>query len=146
MDHNHHHHHGHAMTSGPPDQLTTTTMSPLAHSNMDHSAHMDHSGHSAAANSGGLPHNMNMHMFFHGGETETILFQFWTTTETMGFLASIVAIFFLAFLYEALKFYREHLYRHSFQTVQVNTGEPSSRKWSRINERDSKNCSSQHVE
>jgi copper transporter 1 len=60
-------------------------------------------------------------MYFHGGEKETILFEFWKIDETAGLITSMVAIFFLAFVYEALKFYREHLYRHSFQTVQVDT-------------------------
>lgn len=60
-------------------------------------------------------------MYFHGGEKETILFEFWKISDTAGLIGSMVAIFFLAFFYEALKFYREHLYRNSFRTVQVNT-------------------------
>ena len=60
-------------------------------------------------------------MFFHTGTNETILFKCWETTDILGLLGSMLAIFFLAFLYEALKFYREHLYRHSFRTIQYNT-------------------------
>jgi len=60
-------------------------------------------------------------MYFHGGTKETILFEFWNTSEIGGLIASMLVIFLLAFVYEALKFYREHLYRHSFQTVQVDT-------------------------
>jgi hypothetical protein len=60
-------------------------------------------------------------MHFHGGVKETILFEGWATTEIYGLLGSMVAIFLLAFFYEALKFYREHLYRHSFRTIQYNT-------------------------
>jgi hypothetical protein len=62
-----------------------------------------------------------MQMYFHGGDKETILFAFWKISTPTGLLLSMLAIFFLAFCYEALKFYREHLYRNSFQTVQVNT-------------------------
>jgi len=60
-------------------------------------------------------------MFFHGGTEETILFEFWKISETGGLILSMILIFFLAFGYEGLKFYREHLYRHSFQTVQLST-------------------------
>lgn len=60
-------------------------------------------------------------MFFHGGATETILFEFWKISDVTGLLISMVIIFLLAFAYEGLKFYREHLYRHSFQTVQLST-------------------------
>lgn len=64
---------------------------------------------------------LTMQMYFHGGMTETILFECWKITEETGLIGSMVAIFFLAFFYEALKFYREHLYRHSFKTVEINT-------------------------
>jgi copper transporter 1 len=60
-------------------------------------------------------------MYFHAGEEATILFAFWKISEIGGLLASMVVVFLMAFSYEALKFYREHLYRHSFQTVQYNT-------------------------
>jgi len=60
-------------------------------------------------------------MYFHAGSEETILFSFWKISDTGELLASMVVVFFLAFSYEALKFYREHLYRHSFKTVQYNT-------------------------
>jgi len=60
-------------------------------------------------------------MFFHAGVSETILFEFWKVSEVGMMILSMIIIFLLAFIYEALKFYREHLYRHSFQTVQLNT-------------------------
>ncbi len=60
-------------------------------------------------------------MYFHGGMNETILFEFWKISDEGGLIASMIGIFLLAFFYEALKFYREHLYRHSFKTVEVNT-------------------------
>jgi copper transporter 1 len=115
----------------------------------DHSHHGDHANHShgdvlqSSVNASGAhnhdhadivvtnesehdhahpgPHDTMMHMFFHGGETEYILFEFWKTTELGGLLGSMLAVFVLAFMYEALKFYREHLYRHSFRTIQYNT-------------------------
>jgi len=88
---------------------------------------MDHDNHDTSAAIGsdssahGGYHNMMMHMFFHGGTNATILFEGWEVSETGAFIGSVVAVFFLAFLYEPLKFYREHLYRHSFKTVEVNT-------------------------
>jgi len=48
-------------------------------------------------------------MSFHFGMTETILFDFWNTTEIGGFLGSIILIFFMGVAYEALKFFREFL-------------------------------------
>jgi len=68
-----------------------------------------------------MHHSMNQQMFFHGGADETILFEFWKISETGGLILAMLIIFFLAFAYEGLKFYREHLYRHSFQTVQLST-------------------------
>lgn len=66
-------------------------------------------------------HSMFDQMYFHGGVNETILFEFWKISEAGGLFLSMIVIFFLAFAYEGLKFYREHLYRHSFQTVQLST-------------------------
>lgn len=60
-------------------------------------------------------------MSFHGGVSATILFDFWRTSDSGGLIISMIVIFILAFAYEGLKFYREHLYRHSFQTVQLST-------------------------
>lgn len=42
-------------------------------------------------------------MFFHGGVKETILFEWWKITDVGGLIGSMIAIFFLAFFYEALK-------------------------------------------
>jgi len=60
-------------------------------------------------------------MFFHFGFGDTILFEFWKPMEAGTLIASMVVIFLISFLYEALKFYREHLYRKSFRTIQYNT-------------------------
>lgn len=101
-DHAHHGHHQPSPAVIPKD---------------DHSDH----GNSTSNSTAGATHNMMMEMFFHARLKETILFEFWETSEIGGLIGSMVFIFFLAFAYEALKFYREHLYRHSFRAVQYNT-------------------------
>lgn len=50
-----------------------------------------------------------MMMYFHGGFTEVILFKDWSTSSIRDFSLSILAIFILAVLYEALKLFREYL-------------------------------------
>jgi len=52
-------------------------------------------------------------MYFTAGTKVTILFKFWETSNTGVFVASLIIVFFLAVLYEALKFYREVLYERS---------------------------------
>lgn len=52
-------------------------------------------------------------MYFHAGTNETILFEFWKTTNVGGLIGSAIGIFVLAFLYEGLKFYRDVLYEKS---------------------------------
>jgi len=114
MSHEHHHDHGHGSHGDNmhfQDTPSSTEASVMSH----------HGAHGAASDSDSSGHHMAMHMYFHGGESETILFEWWKTSSALGLVGSCFAIAFLAFLYEALKFYREHLYRHSFQTVQVNT-------------------------
>jgi len=121
-DHSHHGHGNHG-SHGAVNYTTTTTSSPIS----DMHNHHDH-GHNdvIVTNDSGEavqhgPHDTMMHMFFHGGVSEYILFEFWKTSEIGGLIGSMIAVFILAFLYEALKFYREHLYRHSFRTIQYNT-------------------------
>ncbi|CAL8143657.1 unnamed protein product [Orchesella dallaii] len=130
MDHSAHNHHGHgdhsghSMGMGASSMNQTTTVPPVhdhVHDHSQHSGHGDHSGMDMDMDHGGV-HSMGHHsMFFHGGVDETILFEFWKISETGGLIISMIVIFFLAFAYEGLKFYREHLYRHSFQTVQLST-------------------------
>jgi copper transporter 1 len=45
-------------------------------------------------------------MYFHFGCEETILFSFWKISSVPGLLASMLGIFFMAALYEGLKYYR----------------------------------------
>jgi len=113
-----HQHHGHGGHGHHAMDEATTTASPASIIGHDH--HSGHSDHSMDNDSSSMGHGM-MHMFFHGGTAETILFEFWKISETGGLILSMILIFLLAFAYEGLKFYREHLYRHSFQTVQLST-------------------------
>jgi len=72
--------------------------------------HGDHGGGSGDTNST-MDHSMMMSMSFHFGKSETILFEFWKTTDVGGMIGSCIFIFFLAIAYEALKFYRDYLFR-----------------------------------
>lgn len=56
-------------------------------------------------------------MHFHGGSHETILFKSWETDSTGAFVGSLIGIFFIAVLYEALKFYREVLYEKNVSAL-----------------------------
>lgn len=48
---------------------------------------------------------------FHAGHCERILWRGWVASTVAEFVLSAIAIFVLAFLYELLKFFREHLMR-----------------------------------
>ncbi|CAG7725554.1 unnamed protein product, partial [Allacma fusca] len=111
MSHDHHHDHSHHQEQTPMNM------------SMDMQSMGGHEQHNGGENSGGdsVQHHMMMSMWFHAGYDETILFQFWKISDIGGLIGSIVFIFFLAFAYEALKFYRELLYRRSFRAVQYNT-------------------------
>ncbi|XP_034665155.1 uncharacterized protein LOC117899328 [Drosophila subobscura] len=52
-----------------------------------------------------------MSMVFHGGYTETILFKFWRCDTRLALAVSCLCIFMVAVLYEALKYFREYLFR-----------------------------------
>ena len=47
-----------------------------------------------------------MQMYFHGGYNEVILFSGWHPETVGSFVGSVVALFFIAMAYEALKYYR----------------------------------------
>lgn len=49
-------------------------------------------------------------MCFHFGYNETILFEFWKISSVTGLIGSMVGIFFMAALYEGLKYYRYDFY------------------------------------
>lgn len=71
---------------------------------------MDMGGMSASSSM-----DMMMKMYFHGGYNEVILFDFWRINSIGGLIGSMVGCFLLAIFYEGLKFYREYLFRTSFQ-------------------------------
>ncbi|XP_016989112.2 LOW QUALITY PROTEIN: high affinity copper uptake protein 1 [Drosophila rhopaloa] len=100
--HVHHGSHGSSDPS-PPISVHEGYHSPeMSH----HGAHADtkHGDH------GGEGHDMTMSMFFHAGDTETILFKFWHTKSALALILSCLLIFLVAVLYEALKFFREWLF------------------------------------
>ena len=65
--------------------------------------------------------DMMMKMYFHGGYDEVILFDFWRINSIGGLVGSMVGCFLLAIFYEGLKFYREYLFRTSFQPTARST-------------------------
>lgn len=57
-------------------------------------------------------------MYFHSGKNETVLFDFWITGNSNGaFVGSLIIIFLMAFFYEGLKYFREHLYQQHLQNA-----------------------------
>ncbi|GAB6021886.1 hypothetical protein CHUAL_006052 [Chamberlinius hualienensis] len=86
---------------------------------------MDHSHHHATTEAEShVGHDMDdmgnstmMAMYFHTGFKETILFQGWATTSVGGMVGSCIGVFFIAILYEALKYYREYLFKQTFASV-----------------------------
>ncbi|XP_026289611.1 high affinity copper uptake protein 1 isoform X2 [Frankliniella occidentalis] len=92
---------------------STMNHSMMDHSMMDHSV-MDHSmsNHSMVghASHSGMDHSgMSMSMTFHFGVMETVLFKGWQVGGVSTLLLSCVGIFFMAFIYEGIKYYRENL-------------------------------------
>uniref|UniRef100_A0AC34Q8D6 Copper transport protein n=1 Tax=Panagrolaimus sp. JU765 TaxID=591449 RepID=A0AC34Q8D6_9BILA len=85
-DHSNHHQHDSHINSMEMD-----------HTNyMDHTNHMDHSEHS-------------MKMYFHGGNTEIILFDCWRINSFFGLLFSCFIIFLMGAAYEGIKWFRIYL-------------------------------------
>ncbi|XP_017776236.1 PREDICTED: high affinity copper uptake protein 1 isoform X2 [Nicrophorus vespilloides] len=106
---------------------------------MNHSMH--HMGHDMAGHHGSSGHDMAGHgmaghdmaghnmtpkegmghemaMWFHVGYTETILFKPWHISTIGGLIGSMIGIFFLAALYEGLKYYREYLFWKTYNALQ----------------------------
>jgi len=67
----------------------------------------------------GGPHSLTcmcemMKMYFHFGYTEmAVLFQWWSISTVWELLLSMLGLFILSYLYEGLKYYRDHLFRQS---------------------------------
>ncbi|KAH8247715.1 hypothetical protein KR038_008799, partial [Drosophila bunnanda] len=92
-----------------------------SHESYDPAA-ISHQGHGAMAHGqhGGEGGNM-MPMAFHGGSTETILFNFWRTQTASALALSCVLVFVVAVLYEGLKFYREYLFQKT-RSIRLDAG------------------------
>ncbi|XP_063832031.1 high affinity copper uptake protein 1 [Ostrinia nubilalis] len=102
--------------------------SPESHSG--HSGHGSHgSGHHDHGSGSG--HSM-MSMTFHGGYVEKILFSWWDVTEVGEFVGSFFAIFFMALLYEGLKYYRKHLLWKTYTGLQYCAVSPPDKGVSNI--------------
>uniref|UniRef100_A0A1B6M061 Copper transport protein n=1 Tax=Graphocephala atropunctata TaxID=36148 RepID=A0A1B6M061_9HEMI len=102
----------------------------MDHGMMNHG--MDHSGHGGMAQALDTPAShasmdhgsMMMHMMtFHFGYTETILFDFWNISSVGGLIGSMFGIFFMAALYEGLKYYREYLFWKTYNSLQYRSVE-----------------------
>ncbi|XP_017065652.1 high affinity copper uptake protein 1 [Drosophila eugracilis] len=102
----HVHHHGLPTASGPSSTAHEGHHSPAMSHQGDHGGH----GETKHGNHVGEGHEMVMAMFFHTGDTETILFKFWRTESALALTLSCLLIFLMAVLYEGLKFFREWLY------------------------------------
>ncbi|KAL3252015.1 hypothetical protein MRX96_054960 [Rhipicephalus microplus] len=86
---------------------------PMHHPSADASSHAHN--HGDGSSHGSL--DMHMAMYFHTGFTETILFKDWAVSSVAGMVGSVVGVFFMAALYEALKYFREHLFRLHFSSM-----------------------------
>jgi len=71
--------------------------------------HGDHGGDS------GMDMGHGMQMSFYVGTVDVILFDFWKAEKVGWFILSICIIFFMALAYEALKMYRETLYKNAVE-------------------------------
>ena len=111
MDHsqmNHHAHMDHSQMNHGQVDHSQMDHSKMDHGQMDHGqvdhSQMDHSkmGHHSAM--GGMDHMMKM--YFHGGCTEVILFDFWRVDSASGLFASACVCFAAAVTAEAIKSFR----------------------------------------
>ncbi|XP_044021158.1 high affinity copper uptake protein 1 isoform X1 [Aphidius gifuensis] len=147
MDHSHHDmhdmHNMHNMNMNESDGMSHDHSGHHDHSAHDHSAHdhgssmdtttmvssamnmvMNHTVHAAASSHGshgGSMHGGGMHgmsMSFHGGFTETILFDCWKISTVSGLIGSMIGIMIMAALYEGLKYYREYLFWKTYNSLQ----------------------------
>lgn len=133
MDHNHDHgqhdmHAGHGAVqpnfTGPSVQsmspLQAVVLATLAATTVGTPTHQTPGGHNHDQGhdcSHGSMGDMHMAMYFHTGFTETILFKDWAVSSVAGMVGSVVGVFFMAALYEALKYFREHLFRLHFSSM-----------------------------
>uniref|UniRef100_A0A1B6F2E9 Copper transport protein n=1 Tax=Cuerna arida TaxID=1464854 RepID=A0A1B6F2E9_9HEMI len=111
--------------------------------NVNHSGHfMNHNGHGndhsgmqqtldSPITQGShvmMDHSSMMMMTFHFGYNETILFEFWKISSVGGLIGSMFGIFFMAALYEGLKYYREYLFWKTYNSLQYRSVEVPTNK------------------
>ncbi|RZC43215.1 high affinity copper uptake protein 1 [Asbolus verrucosus] len=96
---------------------------------MDHHNHNMHHGMQhgdMGSGTTGMPDDMggmgdmmmSMSMSFHTGYQETVLFDQWKFSTVGGLIGSMIGIFFMAALYEGLKYYREFLFWKTYNALQ----------------------------
>lgn len=97
---------------------STMDHSAMDHSAMDHSA-MDHSAmdHSAMDHSTMDHSSMGMSMTFHFGVLEKVLFNEWQVDKVSTMVLSCVGIFFMAVIYEGIKYFRENLLWRTYNSL-----------------------------
>lgn len=98
-DHAHHHH-----------DTSSFDVPPVS----DASVHSGHGGEGEHGGGGGG----HMSMSFHFGVMEKVLFDSWEFHTVGGLIGSMVGIFFMAALYEGLKYYREFLFWKTYNALQ----------------------------
>lgn len=117
MSHDHTGHHDHSAHDHGASMDTTTMVSSAMNMVMNHTAHAAASSHgSHSGGHGGGMHGMSMS--FHGGFTETILFDCWKISTVSGLIGSMIGIMIMAALYEGLKYYREYLFWKTYNSLQ----------------------------
>jgi len=117
---NHHEHEGHGDHGGHQHMVQDGGAELVLESRHGgHGGHGEHGGH------GG--HGGGMMMYFHGGYTETILFESWRIESVGGLIGSMIACFLMGIAYEGLKFARDHVLRSSgFKSSPRASRSPSS--------------------
>lgn len=128
-DHGAHHDHGghgvlqpNVTTPSPHSSTPLQTVITAALAAVTMGTPVHHSSHGSSSqhtHDSSMHSSMDMHMamYFHTGFTETILFKDWAVSSVAGMVGSVVGVFFMAALYEALKYFREHLFRLHFSSM-----------------------------
>jgi len=83
------------------------------------SENMANMQHDMGGNGGHMMMGM-MKMYFHGGYSEVILFDFWRISTLGGLIGSMIGCFLMGILYEGIKSYREHWMNGAFHAVSYN--------------------------
>lgn len=122
MDHSHHGH-GHNMEDMSTTQIPPSHNHENVHNMDGHDHMMGHDRHGMLMSMGdnSTSHSMMDHMmkmYFHFGYNETVLFEFWKVASASGLIGSMFGIFFMAALYEGLKYYREYLFWKTYHSLQ----------------------------